>query len=73
MISVHLLTREEVAARLEREGCTRHTESIPEHSCWQTAWGYFFLVPEIGPDGMTPEWDLEDMLAELKNTAPRAN
>lgn len=64
MISVHMLTKEEVADRLTKIGCQPSEETIDGCSCWGTRCGHYFLVPQIGPDGMTAEYILEEIIAE---------
>lgn len=74
MISVRLLTQDEVAAQLQAEGCDPvRQQAIPEHSLWRTAYGQAFLVPEIGPDRMTAAPSLERIIASIRSNAPRPN
>jgi len=70
MISVHLLTQGEVAQRLTGIGCNQVASEVDGCSAWKTAWGFHFLVPEIPPDSMTPEYKLDDILADIQQTKP---
>lgn len=73
MISVRLLTRDEVAAQLESIGCERAENLLPEHSTWKSPWGDHYFVPEIGPDGMTPAYVLTNITTAIRDSKPRCN
>lgn len=66
MIAPRLLSKQTVTKRLKAEGCTRiEPEVIPDHSYWRTASGFYFYVPELGPDHMTPEIAFLEILADV--------
>jgi hypothetical protein len=73
MISVHLLSREEVAEKLIALGCQKINQTVNAHSFWTTAWGDHFFLPEIPPDGMTAEWTLQECIAEIVRHTPVLN
>jgi len=39
-------------------------------SYWRTSWGFFFSVPEIGPDFMCPEDRFHEILNEIRRNQP---
>ena len=73
MISVHLLTKDQVAQQLKSLGCSQSDETIEGCSCWKTRCGFHFLVPELPPDGMTGEWTLEEIIAEMEQHSQTLN
>ena len=73
MIAVHLLTKEAVAERLAEFGCSYVDCGIEETSGWKTPWGFHFTLPELPPDGMTPEYILDDTIEEIKASKPRTH
>lgn len=73
MIAPLLLTKEQVKEQLEAFGCHKADDSIEGHSCWMTPWDLAFFVPELPPDGMTAEWTLGEILADIEKSAPKVN
>lgn len=70
MIAPRLLDREEVTAQLEGLGCTRIEECIEGHSCWCTPWNFHFMVVELPPDGVTPQWDFRLLIIQIEKSRP---
>ena len=70
MISIYLLTKEQVAKALVEKGCTELPSPLPEHSAWRSPWGTAFLVPQVGPDLMTAAFKLEDIIEEIAQSKP---
>ena len=76
MISVRLFSREEVKEKLDEFGCEFIEEMIVSDdlyytaSYWKTSWGFYFTVPQIGPDRQCPESRLYAILSELAELAP---
>lgn len=73
MISVYLLSQQEVAKRLNDYGCKRINERLDdETSVWVTPWGHHFLVPELGPDKVCAEYVLARIIEEeIQKTRPQ--
>lgn len=68
MISVRMLTGDEVKEQLEEVGCTKHNNmpGMPaEHGLWRSPKGDFFFVPEIGPDCMCSAWRLQEIMGKM--------
>lgn len=66
MIATRLLPKQTVTKKLRAEGCTRvEADPIPDHSYWKTNGGFYFFVPEVGPDKMTPELVFHEILADV--------
>ena len=70
MIAPRLLEKKEVEAQLKALGCEKQNECIEGHSCWVTPWGFYFMVIELPPDGVTPQWDFRLLLVEIENSKP---
>jgi len=70
VISIFLLSRDKVEKALADKGCTQIESPLPEHSAWTTACGNSFLVPQVGPDLMTPAWTLEEIIEDIDKNKP---
>lgn len=70
MIAVHMLDAGEVAKRLMAVGCTPVETPLPDHTAWVTAYGKYFLVPTIPPDGMTAEYKLDKIIESIELSRP---
>jgi hypothetical protein len=73
VISIFLLTKEQVATKLKETGCTELESPMEEHSAWKSPWGDAFFVPQVGPDKMTPAWTLEEILEDIAKSKPACN
>ncbi len=45
MMSVHMLTGEEIAEQLQHIGCEKLDCDLEETGYWKTAWDFHFFVP----------------------------
>lgn len=70
MIAPRLIEKGEVTDQLEQLGCERLPECIEGHSCWKTPWDFYFMVIELPPDGVTPEWGFRLLLEQIKKSKP---
>lgn len=68
-----MLTRDEVAEQLVAMGCEQIDTLLPDHSTWRSPWGEHFFIPEVGPDGFTPEYVLEGVIRYVIDSKPRCN
>lgn len=75
MVSVHLLTEEQVESILTKRGCEKLDSPLEEHSAWKAPWGdgFSFFVPQVGPDKMTPEWTLREIIEAIDKNKPLCN
>ncbi len=72
MIATRLLPKQTVTKHLHKEKCERiEDHDFHEHSYWKTHWGFHFTVPELGPDKMTPETTLYEILSDIAQTRPK--
>jgi hypothetical protein len=75
MISVRLMPRDEYAPELRhRFGCDLIDEGRNKNdpyygwAYWRTKWGFYFYVPEIGPEKLCPEPRFTEILNEVEAT-----
>jgi len=61
---VRLYSEEHVEAELSRRNCKKLTQH-KSCSMWRTDAGYWFTVPEEGPDGRCDENTLREILLEI--------
>jgi hypothetical protein len=70
-----MLSRDEFAPYLSRFNCAlideREETSTPGWSYWRAGWGFYFYVPEQGPDKACPERRFFEILADLSQRDPR--
>jgi hypothetical protein len=67
VISVRLLSKQEVAEYLQARGYDPTDEILDGSSCWRAPCGIHMTVPELPPDGVTPMYWLEDRVAEIES------
>lgn len=73
MSPVRLLSPEEVAVELERQGC-RHVERLDSNNdVWVTPWDFHFIVPNFGDDRWCGRSKLFEILAEAEATRPNSH
>jgi hypothetical protein len=78
MIAVRMLARDEYREFLRRFGCELIIEAeilqdgIYGWAYWRTSWGFYFYVPETGPQYACPEHRFYEILADISQRAPRS-
>jgi hypothetical protein len=61
---VRLYSKEHVEAELTRRKCKK-LKQLQSASMWRTDGGFWFTVPEEGPDGRCDENTLREILLEI--------
>ncbi len=65
MIALRLFSREEVERKLWRHKCIKVRE-YETAALWKTKNGFFFTVPQFGPDKRCDQLTLESILEDIK-------
>jgi len=74
--AVRMLPRKEFKELLRPFGCTMIADceildsGIYGWSYWRTSWGFFFSVPEVGPDLMCAADRFSEILNEIRRSQP---